>query len=554
MQPARTAPSLHVDSAQVVLHSSQHSVAALIDRIAALERSAEPRADADSHQLAKRIAALEVDVQSKARSIQRLEESNKGLAEQLEDQRCAMLYIADDVKACSAELQQLQAAGGDPTASQHSLSDMQAQVQSVQQLGQEQEAELSRLRDEVHDGILDRLNRLQNTVAELQLPRGAVPAAKSSVTTKEVTSLQREVEECRSEVQEVRDLVGAAASKQAVAQAVEKMSTQISGMNADVETACQQVYALKTTEVNELIQARLTDTMVEVRADMAGLSKDLTAETQALGEQLTSAFNAIAEIEAGSFTTTEDHHILMELHTNVQSMQSSVRHVQVQLQEVAAVQNAPRETPVGTTVQQHIEKVDVELAELHATVQQVSASSTLLREQLVELSEAQTNRTDTVDSDAVHADMRQLESSVQLLQEGMAALQQSHAAQEQTVGQVSMRVDTLESTVAHSGADAQAAHERSDLVDSALQELRSAVEGLQQAVESVSASVPTHSAAQELAVSHLSEMRAELSLQAEHITALEQLDSSKDLSVVKHQLQETECSLNVVLGKVPCDC
>ena len=192
----------------------------------------------------------------------------------------------------------------------------------------------------------------------------------------------------------------------------------------------------------------------------------------------------------------------------------------------------------------------MELAELHATVKQISASSTLLREQLVELSGTQSNRTDTVDSDAVQTHLRQLDSSVQLLHEGMGSLQQSSAMHEQAVEDVSRRIDTLDSSVAHSGAAAQAAESRSALVDSAMQELRCTVESQQQVVDMLSQSVPGLSGAQEQAAALLSEMRAMLTQQAERVAALEQVDSSNDISLLKHQFQETKESLNGVFEKV----
>lgn len=555
LQPG-AGPRLHVDAAQVVLHSSQHSVAALIDRIVALERSAEHRTDGDSQQLAIRMSALEEDVQSKQLLIQQLQGSNRSLEEQLEEQRCAMLYIADDVKACGAELQQLQDAGGESAASQHTLSDVWAQIRSVQQQGQEHESELRCVRDELVDSMSDRLNRLQNTVAELQLPKCAIPTAPSSFTAREATALQREVEECKCEIRVVRDLVDAAASKHTVSQAVEKMSTQIASMNANVEAVCQQLYALKTSEMHELVQAemqaRLTDTMSQVRVDMASLSKDLSAETQALGGQLSSAFSAIGELEAGSFSATEDHHVLMEVHTSMQSMQNSVQNLHVQLQEVAAVQSSPQEKLIDSSAHERVAKIDVELAELHATVKQVAASSTLLRGQFMELSGTQSNHADTVDYGTMQADLAQLGSSIQELQKGLGSLQQSHSMHEQVVGDVSVRVDSLGSSLAHAGAVAQAEDSRSVLVDSAMQELRCTVDTLQQGVENLSTSVPADSVAKVQTVTSelLSEMRAQLALQAERIAALEQAGSNHELSILKQLVHDTEANLKVVLEKV----
>jgi chromosome segregation ATPase len=541
---------LQLDAAQVVLHSSQHSVAALIDRIAALERSAEQPVNADSEQLAQRVVALEQDGKSKQKFIQQLQDSNKALADQLEDQRCAMLYIADDVKACSADLQQLQAATGESNPG-HELSEMWTQLRSVQQQGQEHETELTCVRDEIVDNVTDRLNRLQNTVAELQLPKSAIPSPSGRATAKEVEVLRQEVEECKGEVAALRDLLDQSGSWHTVSDNVEKMSAEIASMRTDIEVICQQLYSLKTSEIHEVVEERLADNISQVRSEMSNLSKDISAETQALGEQLSSAFNAITELEAGSFATSEHHHALSELRANMDSMQSSVQSVHVQLQEVVAAQSTQREGLVDRTEQSSIQQLDVEVAELHATVQQLAASSTLLREQLMEMSSTQRDNDNTDHADEMHKHVQRLGASVHKLQDEVASMQQLYAVHEQSIQDVSMRVDVLDSGLAHSGALAQAADSRSVLVDSALLELRCTVESLQQAAEDFSASSQTQGQAQDPQItSNLSDIRATLSVQAERVAALEQRNSCDELDSLKNHVKDTERSLEEVLGKV----
>lgn len=539
LQPLHDSAVLGADG---LAYGNQESVAALFARISALEQSTTSSSDVDSKELTARLNDLASEVQSNKKSMQRLEESNRAMTEQLENQRCAMLYISDDVKACSEELKQLRH-GGAGEGQQKDMSEMWAQIRMAQQQSKDNETELRCVRDEIVDSIADRLNRLQNTVAELQLPKCAIPSAVGSSSAKESLVLQREVSECKDAVQVVRHLIGDCASQQSVNKSMEEISAHVTDMRTNMEAVQQQVYSLKTSAVNEIVESRIADSLSQLRAEMSDLSRDRSAEMHALAEQLTSAFSAITELESQMFTATEDHNLVMEIHGEMRNVQHSLQNVNATLQQVSSMRSDAKVDNVDSTSQSRVEKIDVKLAEVAATVQQLTASTSLVREQLMNVS-AQSNHSL---AESIQGELQQLGSAVQMFQEAQTSLQQTVSMHEQTVAGISVRVDRLDNSVARSGAVAQAADSHSVLTDSSMQELRGTVETLQQAVKILSE--PTSAGDSQVDTDVLSELRQDVHVLAQQVTALECAES-EGLTVLQQRVQDTESSLAAVLEKV----
>lgn len=546
----------------------------ILERLEALEDSDRHVRDASAGVLANRVAVLEQKLQDNQELMDNFEASNTFLSAKLEHQEALIETLVSDLSNHRADVAQLKAErendSDNQQGTQSDLHDLRESMHVVHQQGQDNKMGLSLLRDELSERMQDQLSHLQTTVTDLQLARAAEHNAEDAGKDEHMHAA---VEACQRDVEALRELVQGAAAEETVSEVMQELSSQIRSVQVDVNNISAQVTnAASFSVLDEKLELAVAEAVSQCKDDTACISRDMRAHASGLDEKMESAFNAIAVLESDTFTAKDAQSESAALRAEVNALQARLD----QLHSEANVQQGQEGTD---DMPARLQKMDVEMAELHAMVQQATAASTLAREQLMEVSNTvAASLNDTTAGDVGHQ-LHELSTTVAALQQeaaegqadtavqeqslrqavadfvssepevllsfrgDMEAIQHSQVQLESTVADVSARLDTLEQNVEGSNAALEAAGSAPSAREvEAVVALQQDTAALQQKLSQVTEAVAEHGAQTGLQdhTDSLERAWAELQMQQKQIQELQSTDNQEQLASLASRVQHAE--------------